>query len=168
MSPMARAADAGWCTFRVGEGLYGVELERVREVLRPQPLTRVPLAPPAVAGLLNLRGHIVPAVDLRRLFGLEPRPDGAQVVVRGDDGPVSLVVDAIGDVQRRADLGPGALDADSHPARDSLCAYTLPLPEALLVVLDLDRVLQQAFDRPGRAAHARARLPVQRETGGRS
>ena len=165
MSPAARAADAGWCTFLLADRLYGIELPRVHEVLRPQALTRVPLAPAAVAGLLNLRGHIVPAVDLRRLFGLEPRPDGAQVVVRGDDGLVSLVVDAIGDVQRRAALAPGTLEADGHATHDSLCAYSIPLPESLLAVLDLDRVLHQAFDRPGRAAHARPRLAVAREAG---
>ena len=157
MSRIARAVDTGWCTFQLADGLYGVELSRVNEVLRPQPLARVPLAPPAVAGLLNLRGHIVPAVDLRTLFGLKPRSAGALVVVHADDGPVALVVDAIGDVQRRAMLPPGALEADTHAAHDSLCAQTIPLPESLLVVIDLDRVLQQAFDRPEPAGIARSR-----------
>ena len=59
MIPAIAALEAGWCTFQVADGLYGLDVARVHEVLRPQPLTRVPLAPPAVAGLLNLRGQIV-------------------------------------------------------------------------------------------------------------
>ncbi len=165
MSAVARATDTGWCTFHVADRDYGVELSRVNEVLRSQPLARVPLAPPAVAGLLNLRGHIVPAVDLRTLFGLAPRSAGALVVVSADDGPVALVVDAIGDVQRSALLPPGALEADTHAAHDSLCAQTIPLPGSLLVVLDLGRVLQKAFDRPERASIARSRVAATLDSG---
>ncbi len=167
MSGTARALDIGWCTFQLATGLYGVELDRVREVLRPQPLTRVPLAPPAVAGLLNLRGQIVPTVDLRVLFGLPPLPGArsGMIVVRGTDGPVALLVDSIGDVQRHGSLAPQETDARTHVTHDSLCAYTLPLPESLLVVLDLDQVLTRAFDRPGRGAPARSRLPAPRISG---
>jgi len=99
--PPNAALEAGWCTFLVEDGLYGLDVARVHEVLRPQPLTRVPLAPPSVAGLLNLRGQIVPAVDLRTLFGLALlTTPGGLVVVRSGDGLTALVVDAIGDVRR--------------------------------------------------------------------
>jgi chemotaxis signal transduction protein len=56
--------NASWCTFRLGGRLYGIRVERVQEVLKPMPLTPVPLAPAAVRGLLNLRGQIVTALDL--------------------------------------------------------------------------------------------------------
>jgi purine-binding chemotaxis protein CheW len=90
-----------FCTFYLDGLLFGVELRGVQEVIRSLDMTRVPLAPPVVSGLINLRGQIVTAVDLRRRLELEPRSAGApkaNVVVRSDDGAVSLLVDEIGDV----------------------------------------------------------------------
>lgn len=89
------------CTFYVEQLMFGVEVEQVQEVIRYQEMTRIPLAPDVIAGLINLRGQIVTAVDLRRHLGLPPRPAAQlpmNVVVRRDDGPVSLLVDEIGDV----------------------------------------------------------------------
>ena len=71
-------------TFRVDGALYGVDAMRVKEVGRHADLTRVPLAPPTVAGILNLRGDVVTALDLRRLLGL---PDRA-----ADDRPMNVVL----------------------------------------------------------------------------
>jgi len=88
-------------TFFVDGLFFGVEVEKVQEVIRYQEMTRVPLAPPVVRGLINLRGHIVTAVDLRRRLELHERPAGQlpmNVVVRSEDGAVSLLVDEIGDV----------------------------------------------------------------------
>jgi purine-binding chemotaxis protein CheW len=88
-------------TFFVDGLFFGVEVEKVQEVIRYQEMTRVPLAPPVVQGLINLRGHIVTAVDLRRRLDLHDRPAGQlpmNVVVRSEDGAVSLLVDEIGDV----------------------------------------------------------------------
>jgi purine-binding chemotaxis protein CheW len=90
-----------FATFTVDGVLFGVEVKSVQEVLLYQPMTRVPLAPAIVSGLINLRGQIVTAVDLRQRMGLRPRPAGVlpmNVVLRGDDGAVSLLVDDIGDV----------------------------------------------------------------------
>jgi purine-binding chemotaxis protein CheW len=90
-----------FCTFYL-DGLYfGVEVQQVQEVIRYQELTRVPLASPVVSGLINLRGQIVTAIDLRRRLGLSSRPEQSRpmnVVVRTTDGVVSLLVDEIGDV----------------------------------------------------------------------
>ena len=89
------------CTFRLGDQLLGVEVERVQEVLRWQEMTSVPHASAAVAGLINLRGQIVTAIDLRVRFGDAPSgaaDDGMNVVVRVDGGITSLLVDEIGDV----------------------------------------------------------------------
>ncbi|HMD97488.1 MAG TPA: chemotaxis protein CheW [Terriglobia bacterium] len=88
-------------TFLVDGLFFGVEVEKVQEVLRYQQMTRVPLASPVVRGLINLRGQIVTALDLRRRLDLSERPDGQvpmNVVIRTDDGGVSLLVDEIGDV----------------------------------------------------------------------
>lgn len=90
-----------FCTFYL-DGLYlGVGVRQVQEVIRYQEMTRVPLAPNVVSGLINLRGQIVTAIDLRRRLGLPDRPADElpmNVVVRSDDGAVSLLVDEIGDV----------------------------------------------------------------------
>src|SRR5439155_869714 len=97
--PMAH--DGQFCTFLVRGMLFGLEVTRIQEVIRYQPLTAVPLTSPVIAGLINLRGQIVTAIDLRIRLGLPPRePDERplNVVVRTADGPVSLLVDDIGDV----------------------------------------------------------------------
>jgi purine-binding chemotaxis protein CheW len=90
-----------FCTFYLDKLLFGVELQKVQEVMRYLELTAVPLAPDVVSGLMNLRGQIVTAVDLRKRLELANRPEGAlpmNVVIRSTDGAVSLLVDEIGDV----------------------------------------------------------------------
>ena len=95
-------------TFFVADLFFGVDVLRVQEVLRFQQMTHVPQAPGVIEGLINLRGQIVTAIDLRRRLGLPPR-SGDQMpmnmVVRTDDGAVSLLVDEIG----RAGYGRGDL-----------------------------------------------------------
>jgi purine-binding chemotaxis protein CheW len=90
-----------FCTFYLDKLLFGVELKKVQEVMRYLELTEVPLAPSVVSGLMNLRGQIVTAIDLRRRLDLASRTDGKlpmNVVIRSTDGAVSLLVDSIGDV----------------------------------------------------------------------
>src|SRR5690349_10504331 len=94
------------CTFTLDDLLLGVEVDRVQEVLRHQEMTRVPLAPRVVRGLINLRGQIVMAIDLRRCLGLPDLPadrSSMSVVLRTEDGPMSLLVDEIRDVVELAD-----------------------------------------------------------------
>ncbi|MEQ8973331.1 MAG: chemotaxis protein CheW [Coleofasciculus sp. C1-SOL-03] len=89
------------CTFFLDHLFFGIEVDNVQEILRHQEMTRVPLAPPVVAGLINLRGQIVTAIDLRRRLELKPRDDDRlpiNVIVRTPDETVSLLVDEIGDV----------------------------------------------------------------------
>src|SRR5271167_3562694 len=96
---MARTSQ--FCTFYPDKLLFGVQLKGVQEVIRSLEMTKVPLAPAVVSGLINLRGQIVTAVDLRRRLELKPNATGAlamNVVVRSQDGAVSLLVDEIGDV----------------------------------------------------------------------
>ena len=130
------------------DGLYfGIEVLKVQEVLRQQPTTPVPLAPPMVRGLINLRGQIVTAVDLRTRFGLSAR-DGEEppmnVVVRTADGVVSLLVDAIDDVVEASaadfEAPPETVQARLH----HLVRGVYKLPARLLLVLDVDQALASA------------------------
>ncbi len=98
---MAATDERQFCTFYLGDLYFAVGVREVQEVIRYQEMTRVPLAPGVVNGLINLRGQIVTAIDLRRRLGLPDRPAEQlpmNVVVRSDDGAVSLLVDEIGDV----------------------------------------------------------------------
>src|SRR5437879_1311195 len=90
-----------FCTFTIDGLCFGIGVLEVQEVTGYKEMTRVPLAPPVVRGLLNLRGQVVTALDLRRRLGLRDRPEGQlpmNVVVHTDDGAVSLLVDDVGDV----------------------------------------------------------------------
>jgi purine-binding chemotaxis protein CheW len=94
-------ANHQFCTFYLDDRLFGVESQQIQEVIRSLDLTEVPLAPAVVSGLMNLRGQIVAAIDLRRRLELAPRPEKVEpmcVVVRTSDSVVSLLVDDIGDV----------------------------------------------------------------------
>ena len=135
------------CTFTL-DGLYfGVDVLRVQEVLRFQEMTPVPLAPPETRGLINLRGQVVTAVDLRLRLGLAERPAGPDapgpmnVIVRAGDDTVSLLVDQIGDV-----VEPGDEALEPPPAtlagrvRD-VTAGVYKLGGRLLLVMDADRTL---------------------------
>ncbi len=89
------------CTFYLDNHLFGVDAQSVQEVIRYQEMTRVPLTPKCVSGLINLRGQIVTAIDMRKRMGLPDLATGKlpmNVVVRSDEGAVSLLVDQIGDV----------------------------------------------------------------------
>lgn len=138
------------CTFELGAGHYAVDASRVQEVVRGQELTRVPLAPPAIAGLINMRGALVTAVDLRRLLGLEEDVDaaiGTNLVVQADGEVVSLLVDGIGDVIR---VDEAMLEPPPHtlPAElQQLLTHSCQLPETVLLVLDVDRAMVVAAAR---------------------
>ena len=90
------------CTFRAGDLLLGVDVHVVQEVNRFQEMTPVPLSGPGIEGLINLRGEIVTAIDLRRQLGLEARDEEVHpmnVVVRTGGGIACLLVDEIGDLE---------------------------------------------------------------------
>ena len=89
------------CTFYLDDLYFGVEVQKVQEVIRYQEMTRIPLAPPVVRGLINLRGQIVTAIDMRRRLDLPQLPEGRlpmNVVIRTENGPLRLLVDEIGNV----------------------------------------------------------------------
>ena len=140
----ASATSGQLATFRLDGDLYGVEVEHVQEVLRSQQLTRVPLAPSAVAGLINLRGQVVTAIELRERLGRPPRPEGTDavvIVVRLHGEAVSLLVDSIADV-----VDVDAADFESPPdtlegsARD-LIRGAYKLDGKLLLALDVQKAV---------------------------
>ncbi len=129
-----------YCTFWVDELYLGIDALTVQEVLRNPGLTPVPLAPPAVRGLINLRGQIVTAIDLGARLGRTPTERRMNVVVRTGDGSASLLVDKIADVVQVPRAGHEAVPTTlSGVAREHLKA-TCPLESSLLLILDVARV----------------------------
>jgi len=134
-------ASRQYATFEVADQLFGVEVAAVQEVLSFSEYTAVPLAPPAVGGLFNLRGQVIAAVDLRVQLGLARQAlEGPvmNVILRGDDEPVSLLVDRIGEV---VDLDEAAFepppDTLTGPAR-KLVVGTFKMDGRLMLALDVD------------------------------
>ena len=136
--------DGQFCTFVVRGMLFGLEVTCIQEVIRYQPLTAVPLTSPMIAGLINLRGQIVTAIDLRHRLGLPPREAGDKplnVVVRTSDGAVSLLVDEIGDViEVDGDTFERPPETLGETARE-LIRGAYKLKDRLLLVLDAARTV---------------------------
>jgi purine-binding chemotaxis protein CheW len=131
-------------TLMIADQVFGIPVMQVRDVLGPQRITRVPLAPPEVAGSLNLRGHIVTAVDVRTRLGLPKRDAGApsmSIVVDHRGELYSLVVDSVGEV-----LSLSAADFERHPATidpkwREVSVGVYRLESNLLIKLDIYRLL---------------------------
>jgi purine-binding chemotaxis protein CheW len=140
-----------FCTFYLDKLLFGVELQGVQEVIRNVDVTRVPLAPGVVAGLVNLRGQIITAVDLRRQLEFAPRAADSKpinVVVRSDDGAVSLMVDSIGDVieveESSFELPPETLQGKVR----SMILGVHKLDGRLMHVLDISKACEMVEEVP--------------------
>lgn len=130
------------CTFRVGPFLYGVDVLNVQEVISAQPLTRVPLAAHELRGLINLRGQIVAAIDLRRRLGLdETEPDEPlmNVVVRVGGNAVSFLVDEIGDVIEADETLVSAVPDTVPEGVRRLVTAVYKFDDELLHVIDVNR-----------------------------
>lgn len=133
-----------YVTAAIGGQLFGLPILRVQDVFLPARLTRVPLAPPEVAGVLNLRGRIVTLIDMRCLLGLGERKDKAPamaigVETRGES--YGLLIDSVGEVLKLDDAArePNPINLDPRLAR--VCAGVHRLEGQLLLVVDVDRVL---------------------------
>lgn len=149
----APAVTRQYCTFWA-DGLYfGVAVTDVQEVLRHQEMSSAPRAPESVRGLLNLRGQIVTAIDLRHRLGLTARDAGTpamNVVVRSRGEVVSLLVDDIGDVIDTAGAELEPVPSTLQPSLRDAVTGVIPLPEAILLVLEADRAADVATNRtPG-------------------
>ena len=131
-------------TVTVDGQLFGIPVLDVQDILNPQSIVRIPLAPPAVAGSLNLRGRIVTAIDLRVRLGLPPVPEpGASMSIVAEHGGdlYSLLVDEVGEVLRLRDDSWERNLPTMSPALRAVCDGVYRLDGKLLLVLDVARVL---------------------------
>jgi purine-binding chemotaxis protein CheW len=138
------SASQEYVTLTVATQLCGIPVLTVRDILGPQQVTRVPLAPPEVAGSLNLRGRIVTAIDLRRRLGLPPADAGVKpmsVVVDATGEFYSLLVDQVGEVLALEDDAREANPPTLDPRWRSVSLGVHRLQGQLMVVLDVERVL---------------------------
>jgi purine-binding chemotaxis protein CheW len=142
MNDNAKLSD--FVTFTTADQLFGLPIERVQDVFKPARITRVPLAGAEIAGVLNLRGRIVTAIELRSRLGLGARETGQVAMaigieLRGES--FGLLVDAVGEVLKLQDSErePNPINLDRNLARVSAGVYRLD--GQLLVILDIDRVL---------------------------
>ena len=132
-------------TFHVAGQLFGLPIEQVQDVFKPTSVTRVPLAGAEIAGVLNLRGRIVTAIEMRSRLDAQPRDNGAEAMAIGIEAKgesFGLIVDAVGEVLKLADfeLEPNPINLDRKLAVLSHGVYRLE--DRLLVVLDIDEVLR--------------------------
>jgi len=134
--------------FRIGAEEYGLPIEKVSSIIRYEPSTRVPRAPVSVEGVINLRGRVIPVVNLgKRLFDSEftPSPHARIVVAEGEGGSVGLVVDAaaeVATVEGDAVMPPPqtALSSDTSEAFEGVVHYQ----GRLVILLDLDAAIPRA------------------------
>jgi purine-binding chemotaxis protein CheW len=133
-----------YVTATVGGQLFGLPIARVQDVFVLDRLTRVPLAAPEIAGVLNLRGRIVTAIDMRRRLGLAPagevrRRMAIGIEYRGES--YGMLIDAIGEVMNLPTSGREDNPVNLEPRLARVSAGVHRLEDRLLVVLDVDRVL---------------------------
>lgn len=131
-------------TFTVDGQIFGIPALQVRDVLRFQPLTRVPLAPPQIAGTINLRGHIVTAINVRVRLGSPPPEragDGMCVVVESGAEAYCLIVDSVGDVisVKDSDIEPNPGSLPDEWAQVSRGIYRSD--NHLILLLDVTQLL---------------------------
>ena len=143
ISDRRRENNVQLATFYLEEEFFGVEVGRVQEIVRPQPMTPVPTTDPTVRGLINLRGQIVTAIDLRRVLGMRDTANSEEqmnMIIRFPDSSDSLLVDRIGDVIEVAETGidppPSSMKGIDRRFVSGVCK----LEKSLLVILDVDRL----------------------------
>ncbi len=146
------AESQQYSTFMVDGFFFGVEVERVQEVIKFLSMTPVPLASRMVRGLINLRGQIVTAIDLRRRLDLKERDEGEEpmnVVIRTDEGAVSLLVDEIGDVLELTEDTLEPPPPTIHGVARDLVTGVHKLEGQLLLILDIDKVITVTQEKVG-------------------
>lgn len=134
-------------SFNIGEDDYGVNIQTVKEVIRKREITRLPKAPAFVKGVINLRGVVIPIIDLRDRFGMEQREstDMTRVIVAEVDGrPIGMVVDSVSHVIRIAqDQIEPPPEMDGGISEEYLKGVG-KVGEQLIVLLNIDKILSVA------------------------
>ena len=144
MSQSAPSVHDGLVSVTVGGQLFGLPVLRVQDVIRQTPMNRVPLAPPEIAGSLNLRGRIVTALDLRRRLGMAPRgaDDSFMCVIVERGGELyAFLVDDVGDVLWLPRAAREPAPVTLAPDWRALCDGLHQLEDGLLLVLDIEQTL---------------------------
>jgi purine-binding chemotaxis protein CheW len=145
------ATNQKYATFYLDGICFGVPIEKVQEVLEFQEITPVPLSPPVLPGIINLRGQILTTFDLKTRLELSASKSSAQpmmIVVRTSEGPMNLIVDKIGSVM---DVDSALFEKPTETLKAGVRAVTThvcKLEGRLLLVLDTEKVIQLA-DRAG-------------------
>lgn len=148
MDANVESTDSGiteYVTAMIGGQLFGLPIARVQDVFMPERLTRVPLASADVAGVLNLRGRIVTAIDMRARLGLPKNEDGKPPMAVGVDlrgESYGLLIDSIGEVLKLADDSREVNPVNLDPRMAKMAGGVHRLEGQLMVVLDVDRVLE--------------------------
>ena len=138
-----------YVTVLIGEQLFGLPISRVQDVFMPDRLTRVPLSSPEIAGVLNLRGRIVTAIDMRCRLGMPQRTDGRPPMAVGIElkgESYGLLIDTVGEVMKLGDdtREPNPVNLDTRLARVSGGVHRLE--GQLMVILDVDHVLNTSAE----------------------
>ena len=163
MTTVSTATDGRWCTFRIGTSCFAVPGEGVVEVLRGGRLTRVPLAPAGVLGLVHLRGRIVPVVDPAGPLGVDRAlPERAtHLVIAMQDDWYGLVIDEMLDVVEIPTEAIEQAGASAGDAASDVLTGVFAAPERLVHLLDPQRMIHslvrprpQASERQG-VSHGR-------------
>lgn len=141
---LAKTDEQVFVTIYVEKQLFGIQVERVQDILIPEKIARIPLAPPEVAGAINLRGRIVTVIDVRKRLGLQPKKGDVQVMcvtVEQGNELYSMRVDSVGNVLtlplNRIEPNPTTLD----PRWRAISCGVVRLDGELMVVLDVDSFL---------------------------
>ncbi len=132
------------CTFYLDKLYFGIDVGQIQEVIRYQEMTEVPLTSPVLRGLINMRGQIVTAIDMRKRLDFperEAEEKPTNIIVRTEDGGVSLLVDGIGDVididSELFETPPESLEGPIRQVLQEVCQ----LQKHLLLILDINQVL---------------------------
>ncbi len=140
----AEFAANEYVTVRIEDQLFGLPIHEVQDVFTPSAITKVPLSSPEIEGVLNLRGRIVTAIDLRTKLGLPPKAEGEQKMAVGIDyngESYGLIIDKVGEVHRlkQSDFEPNPVNLDPRWAGVSAGVYQLE--GSLMVVFDVEKIL---------------------------
>ncbi len=140
----SHVTEVEFVTAWIAGQLFGIPITRVHDVFEAERITHVPLAPPEISGVLNLRGRVVTALDMRKRLGLPPREKTTKQMAIGidhDGEAYGLLVDAMGEVLK---LSPEALDAVPINLQNDWAAISAGiyrLEDRLMIVFDVDKIL---------------------------
>jgi len=132
--------------FKMGDEYYGLPIASVKEIIKPLPITRFPKSPPFVEGIINLRGGILPIVNLRKLFGLEPLPvtdESRFIDIHLSGLKIGIVVDGVSEVVRISNNQIEAAPPIICGVDGKYLTGIARLEERLVLLLDLEEIFSQ-------------------------